>query len=207
MTIFVIHKHAAHTLHYDVRIEIDGALISWVVPKGPPLNYGERRLALYGEDHKLSYAAFEGVIPSGEYGAGAVMIWDHGTYKNLRKISMRESIESGLVEVYFVGERLRGPYALIKTKSDDNKWLCIKKHAAAESANKGISACDTMLDSEKVTLSQKISKKSKISKNVKSLSEATSDCATRYIDIEKEYTTSIYSGKTMAEIAEAAGEK
>ncbi len=130
--IFVVQKHAARTLHYDFRLEVDGVLKSWAVPKGPSANPRERRLAVPTEDHPMDYADFEGVIPEGEYGAGAVLVWDHGTYRNLRAeddepVSMAEALQDGHVAVWLEGEKLRGGYALIRTgKGDDNRWLLIK---------------------------------------------------------------------------------
>ena len=130
--IFVIQKHDARTLHYDFRLEVDGVLKSWAVPKGPSTNPRERRLAVAVEDHPLDYANFEGRIPDGEYGAGAVLVWDHGTYRNLRAeddepASMAEALQDGHVAVWLEGEKLRGGYALIRTgKGDDNRWLLIK---------------------------------------------------------------------------------
>jgi len=131
--IFVIQKHKASNLHYDLRIEVDGVLKSWAVPKGPSTDPKERRLAMPTEDHPLEYADFEGVIPEGEYGAGAVMVWDTGTYRNLRaekesdKISMQEALDDGKVEIWLEGEKLKGGYVLIRTgKGDDKRWLFIK---------------------------------------------------------------------------------
>jgi len=130
--IFVIQKHGARTLHYDFRLEVDGVLKSWAVPKGPSTDPRTRRLAVAVEDHPLDYADFEGKIPNGEYGAGTVLVWDRGTYRNLReeadeRASMAEALRDGHVAVWLEGEKLRGGYALIRTgKGDDNRWLLIK---------------------------------------------------------------------------------
>jgi len=130
--IFVIQKHAARTLHYDFRLDVDGVLKSWAVPKGPSTDPRTRRLAVAVEDHPLDYADFEGRIPNGEYGTGAVLVWDRGTYRNLRAeddepVSMAEALRDGHVAVWLEGEKLRGGYALIRTgKGDDNRWLLIK---------------------------------------------------------------------------------
>jgi len=130
--IFVIQKHDASTLHYDFRLEVDGVLKSWAVPKGPSTNPRLRRLAVPTEDHPMEYADFEGVIPEGEYGGGTVLVWDRGTYRNLRQedekpVSMSEALAQGRVAVWLEGKKLRGGYALIRTgKSDDARWLLIK---------------------------------------------------------------------------------
>jgi DNA ligase D-like protein (predicted 3'-phosphoesterase) len=132
--IFVIQKHDARNLHYDFRLEVDGVLKSWAVPKGPSTDPSVKRLAMPAEDHPLEYADFEGVIPEGEYGGGTVMVWDTGPYRNLRAekeeedgLSMEESVDDGKIEVWLQGEKLRGGYALIRTgKGDDARWLLIK---------------------------------------------------------------------------------
>ena len=131
---FVIQKHAARRLHYDFRLEIDGVLVSWAVPKGPSTDPSDKRLAVQTEDHPLDYADFEGTIPKSEYGGGTVMVWDRGTYRNLRankgrqSRSMEDSLTDGLVEVWLEGEKLRGGYALRRTSGGDKpQWLLIKK--------------------------------------------------------------------------------
>jgi DNA ligase D-like protein (predicted 3'-phosphoesterase) len=131
--IFVIQKHDASTLHYDFRLEVEGVLKSWAVPKGPSTDPRVRRLAIPTEDHPLEYADFEGTIPQGEYGAGTVLVWDTGPYRNLRaekedgRLSMPQSLEDGQVEVWLDGTKLQGGYVLIRTgKGDDARWLLIK---------------------------------------------------------------------------------
>jgi len=131
-TIFVVQKHDASHLHYDVRLQMEGILRSWAVPKGPPTKIGDKRLAVPTEDHPLEYAHFSGTIPEGEYGAGTVQIWDHGTYHSIKKkdgklLSPAQAYHEGHLEVWFDGKRLKGPYALIKTHlRDDKDWLFIK---------------------------------------------------------------------------------
>lgn len=122
--IFVIQKHDASTLHYDFRLEIDGVLKSWAVPKEPPAKAGIKRLAIQTEDHPLEYADFEGEIPEGHYGAGKVEIWDNGTFE-LKKFEEKEIICT------LEGEKLQGDYVLIKTKfgKDGKGWLLFKKKA------------------------------------------------------------------------------
>jgi bifunctional non-homologous end joining protein LigD len=117
---FVVQKHDSRSLHYDFRLEVDGVLKSWAVPKGPSSDPDVKRLAMPTEDHPLEYAGFEGVIPKPEYGAGTVMVWDYGTYRNLRDrpdrpFSMKRSIREGKVEVNLQGEKLKGGYVLIRT--------------------------------------------------------------------------------------------
>jgi DNA ligase D-like protein (predicted 3'-phosphoesterase) len=130
--IFVIQKHAAHTLHYDFRLEVEGVLKSWAVPKGPSLNPKDKRLAVPTEDHPLEYADFEGSIPEGEYGAGTVMVWDFGTYRNLTEkqgeaISMAEAVPHGHLKVWLEGKKLKGGFALTRfKKTPDEAWLLVK---------------------------------------------------------------------------------
>jgi len=132
--IFVIQKHDASRLHYDFRLEIDGVLVSWAVPKGPSTDPREKRLAVRTEDHPLDYADFEGTIPADEYGGGTVLVWDRGTYRNLKeeesdreKISMAEALEAGHMAVWLEGGKLQGGYALTQVNyrgKDD--WLLVK---------------------------------------------------------------------------------
>jgi len=119
--IFVVQRHQARRLHYDFRLEMDGVLKSWAVPKEPPLQPGVKRLAVEVEDHPLEYANFEGVIPEGIYGAGRVEIWDRGLYQ--LKHRSKDKIEFTLN-----GEKMKGHYVLIRFKGDKN-WLLIKKKA------------------------------------------------------------------------------
>lgn len=125
--IFVVQKHDASHLHYDFRLEIDGVLKSWAVPKGPSLDPKDKRLAVHVEDHPLAYGSFEGTIPEGEYGAGTVEIWDTGTYENAKPEPIEESLEKGRVEVILHGKKLKGTFALVRMQGEDNKnWLLIK---------------------------------------------------------------------------------
>lgn len=134
MPIFVIQKHDASTLHYDFRIEVDGVLKSWAVPKGPSTDPSEKRLAVPTEDHPMEYADFEGLIAEDEYGAGVVLVWDRGTYRNLKEedeegdiLSVSEQLENGHATIWLEGEKLQGGYALIRTGGgDDTRWLLIK---------------------------------------------------------------------------------
>lgn len=128
---FVIQKHDAQSLHYDLRLAVKGVLKSWAVPKGPSTDPSLKRLALPTDDHPLDYADFEGVILEGEYGAGTVLVWDCGPYRNLMSdkdepMTMAESIEVGHVEVWLDGKKIRGGYALIRTDDEAHRWLLIK---------------------------------------------------------------------------------
>ena len=131
--LYVIQKHQATSLHYDLRLEVDGVLKSWAVPKGPSTDPREKRLATRTEDHPLEYAHFEGAIPEGEYGAGTVIVWDAGSYENLTErdgepVSMEDGLEAGHLKVWLEGEKLTGAYALTQTKmrGDDSNWLLLK---------------------------------------------------------------------------------
>lgn len=130
--LFVIHEHQASTHHFDFRLEVDGVLKSWAVPKGPSTDPREKRLAVAVEDHPLDYADFEGVIPEGEYGGGAVIVWDRGTYANLteengKSRSMAEALEDGHVMIALHGQKLSGGYALQRIEGGERaKWLLIK---------------------------------------------------------------------------------
>jgi DNA ligase D-like protein (predicted 3'-phosphoesterase) len=125
---FVIQKHDASHLHYDLRLEIDGVLKSWAVPKGPSLDPQVKHLAVPTEDHPMAYGGFEGTIPEGEYGGGTVMVWDTGTYRNIKADkpepeSMTEAFVKGRIEVFLEGNKLKGMFALIKTARG---WLFFK---------------------------------------------------------------------------------
>ena len=131
--IFVIQKHKATRLHYDFRLEIDGVLVSWAVPKGPSTDPRVKRLAIRTDDHPLDYAKFEGVIPDGHYGAGPVMVWDYGTYKNIKKkngklVPMEQCLKNGQIEVWLEGKKLRGGYVLILLKKEKDQWLLKKMY-------------------------------------------------------------------------------
>jgi DNA ligase D-like protein (predicted 3'-phosphoesterase) len=131
--IFVVQKHAARSLHYDFRLEAGGVLKSWAVPKGPSTNPADKRLAMRVEDHALDYADFEGRIPEGEYGAGAVIVWDIGSYRNLterdgEEVPVEHAVEDGHVVVWLEGKKLRGGWALTRIgKNRRERWLLVKR--------------------------------------------------------------------------------
>ena len=120
---YVIQKHRASALHYDFRLEADGVLKSWAVPKGPSLDPNVKRLAMQVEDHPVDYADFEGVIPEGEYGGGTVMVWDIGTYEPETE-NVTASIRKGELKFSLKGEKLQGSWVLVRTR--DRQWLLIK---------------------------------------------------------------------------------
>ncbi len=136
--IFVVQRHAATRLHYDFRLEMEGVLKSWAVPKGPSLNPQDKRLAMMVEDHPYDYKDFEGNIPEGNYGAGQVEIWDSGTYEPIEKTKISEEkellkqLKEGSLKFILNGEKLKGEFALVKMKNaENNAWLLIKHKDAS----------------------------------------------------------------------------
>jgi DNA ligase D-like protein (predicted 3'-phosphoesterase) len=132
--IFVIQQHDASRMHYDFRLEVDGVMASWAVPKGLSTDPREKRLAVRTEDHPLDYADFEGRIPEGEYGAGVVIVWDTGEYENRsqrdnKEIALSKALDQGHAKVHLFGKKLKGGYALIHTKmrGDEKNWLVVKE--------------------------------------------------------------------------------
>jgi bifunctional non-homologous end joining protein LigD len=122
---FCVQKHDARRLHFDLRLELDGVLKSWAVTRGPSLVPGEKRLAVHTEDHPLEYLTFEGVIPKGEYGAGPVIVWDRGSYENLRDEPMEEALEAGHASFRLDGEKLHGGWSLRRIQG--RRWLLVKR--------------------------------------------------------------------------------
>jgi bifunctional non-homologous end joining protein LigD len=133
---FVIQKHRASALHYDFRLEWDGVLLSWAVPKGPSLDPSVKRLAMAVEDHPIEYAKFEGVIPAGEYGGGTVMIWDQGTYVP-DEPDVGKSVAKGELKFTLTGKKLHGSWVLVRTRGFQSErgksWLLIKHRDEAAS--------------------------------------------------------------------------
>jgi bifunctional non-homologous end joining protein LigD len=123
---FVVQKHQASRLHYDFRLELDGVLKSWAIPKGPCLDPAVKRLAVHVEDHPVDYARFEGVIPKDEYGGGTVMVWDKGIWK--QNGDPREGLKQGSLKFELKGKKLKGGWALVHMKGrGENNWLLIKE--------------------------------------------------------------------------------
>jgi len=131
--LFVVHKHWARNLHYDLRLEIGNTLKSWAVPKGPSTQAEEKRLAVHVEDHPLEYGDFEGIIPPGNYGAGNVIIWDHGWFRSFKPEPIPEQYERGKLELELFGHKLRGRWTLVKMGRKDKEWLLLKKVGAGVS--------------------------------------------------------------------------
>jgi bifunctional non-homologous end joining protein LigD len=141
--IFVVQKHDATRLHYDFRLEMDGVLKSWAVPKGPSMDPKIKHLAMMVEDHPFDYRNFEGIIPKGQYGGGTVIVWDNGTYEPLEEIKgkkeqekyLLKQLKSGSLKIKLHGHKLRGEFAFVKTHGmGENAWLMIKHNDEFASA-------------------------------------------------------------------------
>jgi DNA ligase D-like protein (predicted 3'-phosphoesterase) len=147
--IFTVQKHAARQLHYDFRLQVGRKLKSWAVPKGPSVDPKDKRMAVEVEDHPLAYAKFEGVIPDGEYGAGTVMVWDIGTFRNISKrdhkeVTITRAFESGHVAVWLQGKRLRGGYALRRIAAGKKpRWLLIKMRDEEADSRRNLTKIET----------------------------------------------------------------
>ncbi|HAL31025.1 MAG TPA: hypothetical protein DCP20_10015, partial [Coriobacteriia bacterium] len=139
---YVIQKHAASRLHWDFRLELDGVLLSWAVPKGPSLSNADKRLAVHVEDHPVEYGGFEGTIPQGEYGGGTVMLWDRGTWQPDHG-DPRKHLAEGHLKFELLGERLHGRWMLVRTKGyggSEDSWLLFKERDAEERSTDGFDA-------------------------------------------------------------------
>jgi bifunctional non-homologous end joining protein LigD len=142
--VFVVQKHAASHLHYDFRLEMDGVLKSWAIPKGPSTDPKAKHLAMMVEDHPFDYRNFEGNIPHGEYGGGTVIVWDQGTYEPIEPIegktaqekALLKQLSTGSIKIKLHGQKLNGEFALVKTHGmGENGWLLIKHNDQFASAN------------------------------------------------------------------------
>lgn len=167
--IFVIQKHAATRLHYDFRLEMEGVLKSWAVPKGPSTDPKTKRLAMMVEDHPYDYKDFEGSIPKGEYGGGTVIVWDQGTYEPIEKIEGKKAqekyllkhLKEGSVKVVMHGKKMKGEWALVRTHQSENSWLLIKhkdKYASdtdITEKNKSVASGKTLEQIEKAMAPKK----------------------------------------------------
>src|SRR5213593_4526699 len=130
---FVVQQHWARNLHCDLRLEMEGVLKSWAVPKGPSVRAEEKRLAVHVEDHPLEYANFEGVIPAGNYGAGSVIVWDRGAYGSFKPEDIREQYARGKLELELFGHKLGGRWTLVRMSKSEKDWLLLKKADGAAS--------------------------------------------------------------------------
>jgi len=127
---FVVHRHDARNLHYDLRIAHKGRLICWAIPKGFTYNHSVKHLAVHTEDHPIQYISFEGIIPRGEYGAGSMNIWDIGTYAPVKLEDLDDALIKGEIKLKFSGRKLRGEWHLVKLKNEKNQWLLFKSKDA-----------------------------------------------------------------------------
>jgi len=179
--IFVVQRHHASHLHYDFRLELNSVLKSWAVPKGPSMNPQDKRLAMMVEDHPVEYAAFEGDIPAGNYGAGHVDIWDKGTYEPIDEegniisaSAFGKELKGGSIKFRIKGKKLKGDFALVKLKTDDKSWLLIKhrdKYATDEEYNSEDFAKKSSLAYTEARSKKKISKTPNYLKEINSLSK------------------------------------
>ena len=165
---FVVQKHDASRLHYDFRLEMEGVLKSWAVPKGPSTDPSIKRLAMMVEDHPYNYRDFEGTIPEGNYGAGTVIVWDEGIYEPIEEIEGKKAqdkhllkqLKEGSLKIVLHGKKLKGEWALVKTKQSENSWLLIKhkdKYASAADITekeKSVISGKTLTQIEKAMASQ-----------------------------------------------------
>lgn len=145
---FVIQKHAARQLHYDFRLELDGVLVSWAVPKGPSLDPADKRLAVQVEDHPLSYGSFEGTIPEKQYGAGTVVVWDNGTW--MPHGDPHEGLRNGKLAFDLQGQKLQGQWELVRLRNareQKENWLLIKKRDAHARARAEFDVLSALPDS------------------------------------------------------------
>lgn len=150
--IFVVQKHRATQLHYDFRLEADGVLKSWAVPKGPPMDPAVKRLAMQVEDHPVDYANFEGVIPEGEYGGGTVMVWDMGVYAPEIETNVSNALRKGELKFAMLGKKLKGSFVLVRTR--DRQWLLMKHKDEYAFAGKDITETEPYSVLTKRTLAE-----------------------------------------------------
>lgn len=167
---FVVQRHHASHLHYDFRLELDGVLKSWAVPKGPSMNPDDKRLAMMVEDHPYDYRTFEGIIPQGEYGGGVVIVWDEGTYESLAESraddvkALHQGLHSGNLKFRLNGNILKGEFALVKLHTDEKSWLLIK-HRDEFAVDTPYNSEDFVADNIKELLNNKSAKVSKLPKH------------------------------------------
>ena len=209
--IFVVQKHAASRLHYDFRLEMEGVLKSWAVPKGPSTDPATKRLAMEVEDHPYNYRDFEGKIPEGNYGAGTVIVWDEGTYEPIEKIEGKKAqdkhllkqLKAGSIKIILHGKKLKGEWALVRTKQSENSWLLIKhKDKYASDADitikdKSVVSGRTLEQIEKAMATKNGSKKS-VTKKVAAKKSSSNGAATAKKSTAKKSTAKKASAKKVS---------
>jgi bifunctional non-homologous end joining protein LigD len=188
---FVVQKHAASRLHYDFRLELDGVLKSWAVPKGPSLDPEDKRLALMVEDHPFDYLRFEGHIPEGNYGAGDVIVWDighywdeHGSMRKPGVDALRSGLKEGRLKIHLKGRKLSGLFNLVRINSaEENAWLLIK-HDDEHASTKDVLSDDSSAISKKKLRDPEPRERARRNQESSSKSESGAHAAEQYATVE-----------------------
>lgn len=213
--IFVIQKHDASHLHYDFRLEMEGVLKSWAVPKGPSTDPAVKRLAMAVEDHPYDYKNFEGIIPEGNYGAGTVIIWDKGTYEPIEPIKgkkeqekvLLKQLKAGSIKIILHGEKLKGEWALVHTKQSENSWLLIKHRDEYASTgdvtnkSKSVVSGKTLLQLEKASIPKNGKTKSAVKKTAVKQSTGKKSVVKKSTASTKKLTASVGKKKLRSRVS------
>lgn len=207
---FVVQRHDATRLHYDFRLELDGVLKSWAVPKGPSMNPADKRLAVQVEDHPVDYIDFAGVIPEGNYGAGVVQVWDHGNYipvnAEIEPISQKEALKwlkNGEIKFVIQGKKLSGEFVLVRLKRDDKNWLLIK-HNDEYAVHENYDAEDLIKGKSKKEIFAKGAKGEKVWKSNRAAADTGSGAKTKSTSKAKEKSVTKSASKKSATRIKAA---